>query len=83
MCEFCEKEKPMMEKEVVNGNMIHWAGGIKPEDVYRYEYKLGVFIDTRGYLRLVDLDDCNCLDGGEKIEINFCPICGNNIKQEC
>ena len=32
---------------------------------------------------MVDLDDCNCLDGGEKIAIFFCPFCGDKIKQGC
>lgn len=83
MCDFCEKEKIMMQETQVNVNMIPWTVGIKNTGLWRYEYESGVFIDTRGYLRMVDLDDCNCLDAGEKIKINFCPICGNKITQEC
>jgi Zn-finger nucleic acid-binding protein len=66
MCEYCEKEKTMMQRDYVNLSMIH--------------YTAGVFIDNRGYLRLVDLDDCSCLDHGEYIKINYCPMCGKKLK---
>jgi len=36
-----------------------------------------VYID-RGYLRLSG-PDCDCLDHGEKIKINFCPFCGRRL----
>ena len=28
---------------------------------------------------MVDLDDCNCLEAGKKLKINFCPMCGLKI----
>jgi len=37
-----------------------------------------LFID-RGYMRLVDLYDSQCLDHGAKIKINFCPMCGGKL----
>lgn len=42
---------------------------------------LGVFVD-RGYLRMVGLHDCNCMDAGQKLKINFCPMCGDKIKKD-
>jgi len=72
MCDYC--------KDYKNENLIKteireeiWTGEI-------YEVDYGVFID-RGYLRFCELNDTNCLEGGDKIEINFCPICGNKIEK--
>lgn len=80
MCNYCENEQTMMEVDTIKPSTASFLGGIKEADIWRHEYRLGVFIDTRGYLRLVDLDDCNCLDGGEKIKINFCSICGKKME---
>lgn len=44
------------------------------EEVQGYEDDVYVFID-RGYLRLAG-NDSECLDHGEKVKINFCPLCG-------
>lgn len=78
-CNFCENEKTMMQVKTISPGTAAFCGGIRKEDIQDFEYDLGVFIDTRGYLRLVDLDDCDCLDHGEKIKINFCPICGQKL----
>ena len=80
MCEFCEKQKIMLKTECVNLSMIQWCGETKAKDLHILEDEIGVIIDTRGYLRLVYLHDYECLDHGEKIEINFWPICGENLK---
>lgn len=42
---------------------------------------LYVFMDKRcgtAYLRLVG-EDSNCIESGEKIEIRYCPFCGDEI----
>lgn len=83
MCEFCGKEKTMMKKRVINPNQAAFCGDIKQEDILRFEYDVGVFLDQRGYLRLADLEDCNCIEAGERIKVNFCPVCGSQIKQSC
>lgn len=83
MCDFCENNKTIMKTGVVSTPMIGWCGEIKAKDLPDLEYQLGVFIDSRGYLRMVDLNDCNCLEGGKKMKIYFCPFCGNKIKQVC
>ena len=82
MCEYCEKSKNMLDFVAIDSGMIQWCGEVKGSDIPNFEYKLGVFID-RGYLRLADVDDCNCVDHGEKIAINFCPMCGEPISREC
>lgn len=69
MCDFCEANKFLLTKEV-------------PDVVFgKYidDLILAIIVD-RGYLRLVNTDDYECIDHGEKIKINFCPMCGMNIK---
>ena len=79
MCKYCENEKTMMQIKSVSAAMIEWCGITKARHARDLEDDYGVFID-RGYLRLVDLDDCECLDHGKKLKINFCPVCGNEMK---
>ena len=80
-CEYCIKEKVLMKRDVINPAMIQWVGGVKASDVCDFEYELGVFIDSRGYLRLVDVNDRGCLDHGEKVKISFCPFCGQKFEK--
>ncbi len=54
------------------------AGDTPASKLLEYSHLIGVFID-RGYLLLVDLDDCNCMDHGEKVKINYCPFCGKEV----
>ena len=42
--------------------------------ILKFEECITVYID-RGYLRMTG-DDSACMDHGEKIKINFCPVCG-------
>lgn len=34
-----------------------------------------------GYIRLGDRGEMNCIDHENKIQINFCPMCGKELKQ--
>lgn len=77
MCDFCERARVILDTDVVDLAMLQWTG-CTPEDAHTFEYSLGVFID-RGYLRLVDKDDCDCLDHGARIKISYCPMCGSNL----
>ena len=79
MCKYCENEYFLLRKDIISKGSWGWGGdiSIKESDITEDEYVL--FID-RGYLRFVDLDDCQCLEAGKKVKINFCPICGNEIK---
>lgn len=76
MCAFCEGKKTILEKEIVNDWIFGWMKEVKPKDLI-YD-NLGVFID-RGYLRMADLDDCQCLESGQKIKINYCLFCGKEV----
>lgn len=74
MCDYCEKEKVIIEKEEFIDCDV-WEHG------WESEYTLSVFID-RGHLRLVDLiSDGQGLDHGEKIEIKYCPFCGLELNK--
>ena len=82
MCLYCEMVSCLLNEEVISDLSWVWA---RHEDDYKIneseatKYTLGVFID-RGYLRLTDIDEAQCLDHGEKIKINFCPFCGKELK---
>ena len=68
-CPFCKEEKQLITKNVAIEIFGTLAG---------YE-EMQIIVD-RGYLRLGFTDDMQCLDHGEKIKINYCPMCGNRMK---
>lgn len=83
MCRYCEDSEIIFDTEVVSETSWGWGGPdlkISDEDIC-YENRC-LFIDDRGYLRLVDKEDCGCLDHGEKIKITFCPFCGKEFYKE-
>jgi hypothetical protein len=65
-----------MNKTTYGVELIAFNLGAK--DAGAFEYDLGLFID-RGYLRLADLEDCQCMDHEERVKINFCPFCGEEL----
>ena len=87
-CEYCRDEKVILEKEIISGTSWGWGYGADGEIKISYNEamdgvgKFGFFIDKRCdnvYLRFADLDDCSCLESGDKVEIKFCPFCGEEI----
>ncbi len=79
MCSYCEEERVILDKDVINPAMLQWCVPIKDASgLFDHEYVLSLFID-RGYLRLVDLEDSQCLDHGQKIKISYCPFCGDKL----
>ena len=77
MCDYCSKNTYLMKTEIIDDAFIGWSNEIKLTDL---DYKsIAVMLDMRGYLRLVNVDDYDCLDHGEKIKINYCPMCGREI----
>ncbi len=81
MCEYCENEKDLIrETELISRQSWGW-GDVECSLDGVIEYELSLFID-RGYLRLVDPDDCQCIEGGQKIKVNYCPMCGDKIKEQ-
>ena len=70
-CDFCGvKQKNLLERDFSCFRCSYEGFGTTT--------KYAVFID-RGYLRLVDTEDSQCLDHGELLEINHCPMCGNKL----
>ena len=70
-CNYCDESKHyLLSEEVVLPNAMMGEAKFKDID----EEPIFVFID-RGYLRLCSVDS-SCMDHGEKIKINFCPVCG-------
>lgn len=83
MCEYCEKDKPVFETQnMANDGPWMFDNEAKPTrtDYEKWLFRQGVVIDDRGYIRLVDLDDFQCLEAGQKIEIQFCPFCGRDFR---
>ena len=81
MCKYCENCETLTQKdELISPMSFGWGDDeTKINRSQCHEYSLAVFVD-RGYLRLVDPEDCNCLDHDSKIRINFCPMCGASLK---
>lgn len=77
-CDFCKEEgQNIFDFETLDHWMLGWGSGAITKDNASYS-KNAVFID-RGYLRMVDVDDSQCMDHGDKRKINFCPFCGNKL----
>jgi hypothetical protein len=83
VCEYCEKEAIIFEQNHM-GLDGPWTfdpdAKATRKDYEAFEYRQGIYIDTRGYLRMVDMDDCQCLDHGHNLKISFCPICGRDMR---
>jgi hypothetical protein len=79
MCEFCKNEKSLLSIDVISDCSWGWRGdtSIKFDEVVKNNMHL--FVD-RGFLRLVDIGDCCCIESGEKVAISFCPFCGEKIE---
>jgi hypothetical protein len=45
----------------------------------KIDVELTVELDSRGYIRLIEDGDRNCIDHNEKFKINYCPICGEEF----
>ena len=79
MCKYCKEDVPILEKEVIDSISWGWGGDLRITEDQASRTNLVVLID-RGFLRIADKDDMNCLDHGEKIKIHFCPFCGEKTK---
>lgn len=79
-CEFCNHQKTMMSMSVATPTTLNFHSLNPSASMDDVLIKLGVFID-RGHIRLVDLDDANCIESGQKIPIKFCPFCGKEMKK--
>jgi len=79
-CAYCDDRcRNIFEFEELSGWILDWGASVTKENA---DYiKRGVFID-RGWLRLVDLDGCGCMDHGERVKLKFCPFCGKELEDE-
>jgi len=79
-CKYCNDSDHYMmaRKELCINDICILSGESKIDmtgnQLLEFEESLMVYID-RGYLRMTN-DDSACIDHGEKIKINFCPMCG-------
>jgi hypothetical protein len=79
MCTFCENEQSMLSRERILP--LSWGFGYDDCKISLSETETiteHLYID-RGFLRLVNIEDSQCIESGEKIKINYCPICGNKL----
>ena len=79
MCKFCEEEETLLSKNIISEGSWGWGGDISITSSETSEDEHHLFID-RGFLRLVDIEDSQCIESGLKVEIKFCPMCGNKVK---
>jgi len=83
MCKYCKDSSKLISKEVISASA--WCFGweqnkkVTLSEAEEDMDELAVLLDSRGYLRLVDPTDCQCMDHGENIKINFCPFCGMRL----
>ena len=76
MCKYCGHEQEIMGKSIVEDWIFQFVDKVS-KDKITYS-RLSIFID-RGYLRMVDKEESQCLDHGRKIEIKYCPFCGDKL----
>ncbi len=78
-CRYCNDTNHYLLTDEKIETSVFIMGGYRiftGKEVLGFEESYSVHID-RGYLRLSMDDDNQCLDHGEKIAINFCPVCGH------
>ena len=75
-CDFCKDDgKNIFDFKTLDSWVLGWNDAPITKENASYSNN-AVFID-RGFLRLVDIDDAQCMDHGQKVKIKFCPFCGN------
>ena len=74
MCDYCEKGKILIEKEILEGCYIGWAEELRAfNEIYKVEIRQGTNCLCLGR------QDEQCIDAFEYIKINFCPVCGRKL----
>lgn len=85
MCKYCKEDIPIFDKDIISEFAWGWGNDdfkINLKQAKESEMKWGLFIDKRdtcSYLRFADLMDCDCMDSGLKIDIKYCPCCGDKL----
>ena len=71
MCDYCEKGKILIEKEILEGSYMGWLEELQAfNEFYKVEIRQGTNCLCLGK------EDEQCIDAFEYIKINFCPMCG-------
>lgn len=78
MCQYCEDEVTIFTKESIDRGSFGW-GDSKIDLSQTIPLIECLVIDDRGYLRLIDRKDSQCLDDEQTIKINYCPFCGKKF----
>ena len=84
MCKFCENEEIIINQEIISESAWGWGGDTRITLSEVSTDNFGLFIDKRDsktFMRFADIEDSQCIESGEKVEINFCPFCGKNLKE--
>ena len=82
MCKYCIDENIILKREIISTVSWGWGGDTAITEDKALTDTFGLFLDKRDdttYLRFAQLNDCMCLESGEKVEISFCPFCGNKL----
>ena len=87
-CEYCKVDKLnlLIESDKIWNTIYFFIGEGKPlqeDDVDTVDNSVVLEIrNGQGSLRLGERDDMQCIDHSDKVEINYCPMCGRNLKDE-
>jgi len=83
MCECCRGElTELIKSDKVDELQFGWDSVASININNRQDNS--VMMEVRGncgYIRLGDREDMQCLDHGEYIKVNYCPICGSKISK--
>jgi hypothetical protein len=83
ICDYCHGRKSIFTMETISSSSWGWGDDetkICLKEAENNMDRFEVFID-RGFLRLVEASDSECLDHGNKIAIAYCPMCGRKFSK--
>ncbi len=78
MCQYCEDEITIFTKQSISQCSFGW-GDSKIDLSEAILLVECLVIDARGFLRLIDRENSECIDDEQTIPINFCPFCGKKF----
>ena len=85
MCEFCERNDiiTLIESSKKVNESFCYATELKASEMVDLDNS--VIFENRnglGFIRLVNREDCNCIEHGKYFEIKFCPMCGKRLRDD-
>jgi hypothetical protein len=87
MCDYCNERELclLIESEKLDDHLIGLDPTMLATTLLNFVDDNSVVINIRngrGYIRLGDRDDMQCLDHEQKIEIYYCPMCGRKLMED-